>query len=306
MKNENLIGILFDLLSKKKISSSYLAEKYGISKRTVFRYIDDLTMAKVPVYSTRGKGGGITLYDSFKLPASFLTEEEYDAVLSVLESIESQVPDKRLEGAINKIKTSKKSKNIVSIKGKKFLIDTSSWSDANGNLKNKLAVIEKAVEEQNVLHIVYYDRNGNESERDIEPHTVVFKNGLWYVYAYCKKRCEFRLFKTGRIKNIEIKNEKFVRREDEEIDFSKWYEVPEAEEVLLEIEKAALSEAEEWLGIENIFVSGGKNYAKMSFSIDNGLVSKLLGFGSGIKVLSPEKLKREIKTQSENITKMYD
>ena len=85
MKFTIMLAILFDLLAKRKVTAVYLAEKHEISPRTVYRYIDLLSL-NVPIHIKRGRNGGICISDSYKLPMGFMTIEEYDAAIEALEN----------------------------------------------------------------------------------------------------------------------------------------------------------------------------------------------------------------------------
>ena len=85
MKFTILLEILFDLLAKRKVTASYFTEKHEISVRTVYRYIDQLSLC-VPVYIKRGRNGGICISDNYKLPVGFMTKEEYESAIDALET----------------------------------------------------------------------------------------------------------------------------------------------------------------------------------------------------------------------------
>lgn len=297
MKFELMIKILFELLSKKCVKASYLAEKYGVSVRSIYRYISELEIAGVPIYTNRGREGGFSIMDTFKLSSTFLTKDEFNNTIDVLSAITKSVPNKNIESVINKLKSSiKNDYSSFNISSGNLIIDAGPWGDTVG-YKAKLSIIQKAMEEKKQLQIKYHDRNASPSERIINPHTIVFKQGLWYVFAYCTLRNEFRFFKTGRIEYAKLLDSSFER-----IDISKmelplnfWENSVLAEEVTMQIDKKVLSDVEEWLGIENVKEENGKFIANAKLPYDNGLVSKIISFGSGIKVLSPISLKEEVK-----------
>ena len=93
MKFSILLEMVFDLLAKRKVTAVYFAEKFDISVRTVYRYVDDLTLAGVPIQVVRGRDGGICISDSYKLPKGFMTKEEYESAIDALETMYSQLPD---------------------------------------------------------------------------------------------------------------------------------------------------------------------------------------------------------------------
>lgn len=307
MKFEIMLKILFELLAKKTVTATYLADKYEVSTRSIHRYINTLEMAGVPLYTTRGKAGGFSLIDSYRLNSNFLTTKEFEQTLNTLQAFCDSVPNKTLSNVILKLKaTSKNSYENFDLKSGNLVIDAGPWGDTFG-YKTKLLLIEKAIDENLVLTINYHDRNGVVSKRDIEPHVIVFKQGLWYVYAYCRLRKEFRFFKTGRIASANLSNENFTRREiaKNELPLNFWQSNLESLMVKMEIDNKVLSDVEEWLGIENVTVTNEKNYAEVSLPNDDGLVSKIISYGDGIKVLSPNSLVEKIKLKASEIVKKY-
>lgn len=308
MKFEIMLSILFELLSRKSVTAAYLSEKYEISKRTVYRYINSLELAGVPLYSTRGTGGGFSVIDTYRLSSTFMTVKEFNEAINALSTITANVPNKELENVITKLKaTIKNEYSGFDVRCGNLVIDAGPWGDTVG-YKSKLHVIEKAIQDYNLLSITYHDRNGTVTERLIEPHIIVFKQGLWYVYAYCRLRNDFRFFKIGRIEKANISGEKFTRRDikQNELPLDFWHNIVESTLITMEIDKKVLSDVEEWIGTENVQKENEKYIARASLPFDNGLVSKIISFGDGIKVLSPAVLIAEIKKSVNDIKNIYD
>lgn len=307
MKFEIMLGILFDLISKRCVNARYLAEKYEVSVRSIYRYISCLENANVPIYTIRGREGGFAIVDTYKLSSTFMTVEEFNQTISTLSALLENVPNKVLASAVNKLKCSVKHEySGFNVSGGNLIIDAGPWGDTVG-YKSKLAIIEKSIETTTKLFIRYHDRTGQVSERIIEPHVIVFKQGIWYVFAYCNLRKEFRFFKTGRIENATLLKDKFIRQDLSKLqlplDF--WHNSVQAEYIEMQIEKSVLSDVEEWLGIENIETINGKFLAKVSLPYDDGLVYKIMSYGNGIKVLSPKKLKDKIISCAKSIVDKY-
>ena len=308
MKFEIMLSILMELLCKKSVNARYLAEKYEVSIRTIYRYIDSISAGGIPLYTIRGKNGGFALIDTYKLPATFMTVKEFDNVINALSAICEGVPNKVLESALLKLKAVvKKEYSGFDIKSGNLVIDGGPWGDTSG-YKSKLKLLQECVDESLVLNINYHDRNGAISNRTIEPHVIVFKQGLWYVYAYCRLRNDFRFFKTGRIEQAVKTNEKFEKKDisKESLPFDTWHEASESQEVVMEIKESTLSDVEEWLGVENVRLENGKFIARASLCFDNGLVSKIMSFGNGIKVLSPQSLIEKQIECAKNILENYN
>ena len=307
MKYEIMLKILFELMSKKCVKASYLANKYEVSVRSIHRYINSLELAGVPIYTLRGNGGGFSIIDTFKFSSTFLTVNEFEQTINALKAITESVPNKDLSNVINKLKSVMRNDYTgIDIKSGNLIIDAGPWGDAVG-YKVKLSILQKCIENCNLLSITYHDRNGDITERVIEPHVIVFKQGLWYVFAYCHLRNEFRFFKTGRIQQANILEQKFNRRnlEQVELPLNFWSNNVVAKDVVLQIDKKCLSDVEEWLGIENIKTTNGKHIAEVKLPYDSGLISKIISYGNGIKVISPLDLSKEIKKYAQDILDAY-
>lgn len=307
MKYEIMLGILFELLSKKCVKANYLAQKYEVSVRSIHRYINCLEYAGVPIYSVRGSQGGFSVVDTYKLSSTFMTVKEFEQTIDALTTFNNNVPNKELSSVINKLKAVIKNEySGFDIKSGNLIIDAGPWGDTVG-YKSKLLVIQKSIDENKILLVKYHDRNGNVTERTIEPHVIVFKQGLWYVYAFCHLRNDFRFFKIGRIESANVQNEKFERRafSEDSLPLNFWHQDVEATDVALEVDKSILSDVEEWLGIENVKLIDGKYIAEAKLPFDKGLTTKIMSYGDGIKVLKPLELKEDVKNIAKKIIQNY-
>ena len=307
MKYEIMLGILFDLLSKKSVNATYLAQKYEVSTRSIYRYVSCIEMAGVPIYTNRGNGGGISIIDTYRLPASFMTVSEFKQTIDALSAICDEVPNKTLSSALNKLKSTVKNEySGFDVKAGNLIIDGGPWGDTIG-YKSKLIILQQCIDKNKQLLIRYHDRTGEITERTIDPYIIVFKQGLWYIFAYCNLRQDFRLFKTGRIESAQILDKTFVRQDvskmDLPLDF--WHNSVKTEDVVMEIEKSCLSDVEEWLGIENVNEQNGKFIADVKLPYDDGLVTKIISYGKGVRIVSPDDLKEKVKQKAKEIISIY-
>ena len=307
MKFVILLDIFFELLAKRKITATYLAQKHELSVRTVYRYIDILSMT-VPIYVKQGRNGGICISDSYKLPVGFMTKEEYEAAIEALSAMYSQLPEERFLAAQRKLSSRLKSEiRDLTLSGElgSIIVDSSSWGDSR--FKDKIRFMEECIREKAVVEIDYHSRIGENSHRKIEPHVLVFKQGVWYVYAYCQKQSAFRLFRLGRIFSSFLTGESFEKRpfSREDIPLNYWSNEVKSVDVLLEIKESAFADAQDWLGGENLQKHGESWFADLSLPNDSTLVKKIVGLGDGVIVRAPEALRNEVKKQAEKIVKLY-
>lgn len=302
MKTRTLVGILFTLLEKKRVSAGEIAQKYGCSERSIFRYIDELTCSGIPIDVVRGAGGGICISDAFKLPRGLLTREEGLRLSEAIQAMYEQLRDPALLSAAKKLEVQycDEPPSLGNI-----LVDSGSWGDTY-NFSDKLALMDVAIAGQEAVDIDYVNRAGEPSRRRILPHLLVLKQNVWYVFAWCMLRKEFRLFKLGRILAAVRTGKQFERRyfSREDIPLGFW---PAESTVLarFEISPEALPFVQDWLGVENIISDGSRHTAEVLLPDDSSLVGKILSFGAGVKVLSPESLKERVKSEVLRLAEEY-
>lgn len=302
MKSQIMIEILIMLLSGKKVNAAKIAERYEISTRSVYRYIDDLSLCGVPVYVSRGRYGGIKIADTYRLPSGFFTEGEYSAVLNALSAMMSQVSDKNLVSAFEKLQVQQKTeKRELSVSGS-IIVDGGTWGGSK-KFSEKMRICELAVNERKSLIIDYISREGEHSKRVIDPHVLIFKQNIWYVYAFCHTKQTFRTFKIGRIKSAAFTGASFEKREfsRDEIDLDFHYSSDKLVDVTFGIDKSSLADAEDWLGIDNIEPLGNGFTARLSLPDDEGLINKILSYGGKVKVLEPQSLKERVTDAAKKI-----
>lgn len=297
MKYQIMIKMLMLLMVKRKVTAGEIAERFEISVRSVYRYVDELNVAGVPIDVVRGRYGGIFIADTFKLPSGYFTRGEYAAVINALTAMLSTMNDENLSSALEKVQRQQKAdKRELAVCGN-IIVDGGAWGDL-GRFPQKMKICEQAVKDCVSLEIDYVSREGEHSKRIIDPHVLILKQNVWYVYAFCHTRQDFRTFKIGRIKGARLIGGGFVKREisKAEIPLSFEYNSEQLIPVTLEIKKDALADVEEWLGVDNIEPRGNGLIASVALPDDEMLVDKILGFGGKVKVLEPAPLKERVRS----------
>ena len=306
MKYQTMIDMLFTLLLRRRVSAGELAARYDISVRTVYRYIDEMTVAGIPIDVARGANGGIYISDAYKLPKGYMTREEYDRAIGAMQAMESELHDPALESAIRKLSAKAKEERRDGAITGNILVDSGTWGSER-KFSEKLSLLERATAEREALEIDYVARDGQHSRRTILPHLLVYKQNIWYVYAFCRMRGAFRLFKVGRMRSI-VKTGEFFEpmpfsRDDVPLSF--WTDTQQSVEAKFALSPEVLPFAEEWLGIENVYEADGKYYADAVLPDDDSLVEKILSAGAGFKVLSPASLAERVRNESQKIIESY-
>lgn len=206
MKINRLLEIALILLNKNAVTARELADRFEVSTRTIYRDIDELSSAGVPVYTNRGNRGGISLLDDYAINKALLTERERDSLLLALKTLQAtEYPE--IEAILEKIgAVFKKASSADWVR-----IEFSPWG-SGPNEENKFLDIKRAILERKIVTFDYINADGILSHRQIEPVLLLFKSQAWYVWGYCKTRRDFRAFRISRIRHMSVTNESFVRR----------------------------------------------------------------------------------------------
>lgn len=287
-----LVGILSTFLSNDKyVTATELAQKYEMSVRSIYRYVAVLSEGGVPIESQQGRGGGWRIIDTYKVKATYFTDEEYKRLIFALQSFSLQ--DEVIKSVTQKLEGLKRVHNSATVlKNNQFVVD-SSTDIAVGD---KINVLSDAISQKLLCTIEYHSKDGVDTVRTVEPYCLIMKDGAWYVYCFCRLRKGFRYFKVGRIVRLET-GEKFVGREfkaDSSVIETDVLRNKELCQVLLSLDVSALSATEEWLGVSAVAKVGDGYMAKATLPYDDMLVNKVISLGSGVRVERPEKLRRAV------------
>lgn len=307
MKFAITLDILFELLSKRHVTATYLAEKHGISLRTVYRYVELLATA-VPVTVKRGRGGGIYIPDNYKLPVGFFSKEEYDAALQALDIAYGQTANEDFLAVKSKIALEEKSDNralILSSRVDSIMLDSSVWGDTK-TFSDKIRLMEDGIQNKIVLEIEYVTNDDKKHRTRIEPHMLVYRQNVWQIYAFCHALRGFRLFRLSHVVTILKTDYHFTPRpfKREDIPMPCWFR-QEMLQVELEVCDSAVAITQEWLGIENMECIDGKWYAHAELPNDSALPRKIMAMGENVRVISPASLRKKIKTLADTISNYY-
>ncbi len=206
MRQRLLLSILFDLLQSRRATATALAEKYGVSTRTVYRCVDELS-SFLPVHVRRGRLGGVYLSDSYRLPVDFLSKEEYEGVVTALHLAYAERPSESLLSARQKITATSKHlpPRAAAIEAGTLLV----LSTKNDPLADTLQALQIAIKEKKNVRLYYADLP---QELMIEPHALAFVNEQWYLCGFCHTRRGFYLFSLLKIRAVFRTSERFRPR----------------------------------------------------------------------------------------------
>lgn len=296
MQINRLFEIIYILLERKTVTAKELAKKFEVSTRTIYRDIEILSSANIPVYANKGKGGGIGLLNNYVLDKSILSEEEQNQILFALQSME-KISSQDEKSILDKMSSIFNKSRLDWID-----VDFSDWG-TNREQDKDFNLIKIAILKQKLMEFIYYSSYGDEKTRQVEPLQIYFKDKAWYLKAYCRLKQDYRLFKISRIKDINILDETF-ERELPEIKENK----PNFKVIKLEIEiskKLAYRVYDEFKKENIMKKENGDFFVQVEFPENDWVYGYVLSFGEYIKVLSPEYAKDIIKEKLQKSLKNY-
>jgi len=297
MKDNRLFRILYYILEKGKVTANELADKFEVSVRTIYRDIDSISSAGIPIYALQGKGGGIEIAEDFVLSKSLLSENEKQQIMSALQGLDNTTIQRENE-LLTKLSALFKMKNTSWIE-----VDFNNWQN-NKMYEKTFDDIKSAILSKNIISFTYFSSNEKETSRRVKPVRLLFKSQDWYLYALCLLRNDFRYFKLSRIKNLEIHTEKF---DDSFENVILKKETPHENTVHIKVKfdrKVAFRVYDEING-EITEDNDGNLYSEIEIPNDYNLYNYIFSFGDGAEVLEPKEIRMQIKEMINKMAEKY-
>ena len=289
MQESRLFKIVYYLLNKGQATAPELAEKFEVSVRTIYRDVDALSEAGIPVYAEAGRNGGIHLMKDFVLNKTVLSKQEKQEILTALQSIHS-VQNMGSSETLQKLSA------LFRLSSQNWLeVDFSRWGSRESDNK-KFELLKSAVIHKKCMQIRYASSYEAISERVVHPYKLVYKARAWYLQAFCTVRQDWRTFRCNRILDLQILNESFPHRE-----FPKSAESYEgkADQITLRFPKEMTYRVyDEFDETQIQRQDNGDLIVSARMSADKWLVWFLLSFGTQVDVLSPAHLKNALAQQA--------
>ncbi len=309
MKVDRLVSIIMILLDKERIGAQELADMFEVSPRTIYRDIEAINMAGIPVLSTSGVGGGFEIMPNYKIDKKFFSTTDLSAILMGLSSLSNMIRGDELVNALAKVKSfipADKAKDIE-LRTNQVYIDLSPWI-GNRNIQPYLEIVKTALQESKLLSFEYANRYGNKTARTAEPYQLVLKSSYWYFQGYCLVRNDYRLFRLSRISNLQIQEGTFTPRDYQkpQLDFDDILETMQTK-IKIRIHKSVMDRVLDYCFYEH-FTPDGDEYYIVSFPfIENDYYYNILfGFGDKCECLEPLHIRSEIKRRIHDMATIYE
>jgi len=309
MKMDRLVSIILVLLDKERISAQELANMFEVSPRTIYRDIDTINMAGIPVHATSGVGGGFEIMQKYKIDKRFFSVADLSAILMGLSNLSNMIQGHELVNALAKVKSfiPVDSAKDIELKANQIYVDLSPWM-GNRSIQPYLDMIKTALQESRLLSFKYADRYGNKTTRTAEPYQLVLKGSHWYWQGYCHKRNDFRLFKLSRTSNLQIQKKIFTPRDYPKpwLDFADVLSSMQTK-IKIRIHQSVMDRVLDYCTDEYFLPDGDAHYIVNFPFIENDYYYNILfSFGNQCECLEPLHIRSEMRRRIHDIAVLYE
>ncbi len=297
MRESRLFRIVYYLLQNGKATAPELAQKFDVSIRTIYRDIDSISSAGIPIYAAQGKGGGISILNDYTLDKSLFSEQEQELMLSALQGMIATT-----EKNSNELLT--KLSGLFQIKSTNWIeVDFSDWAHRTPQ-QDTFNIIKEAIFQKRIISFCYFSGKGNKEKRNVRPIRLVFKSKSWYLYSFCLLRNDYRFFKLTRIKELEMLSETFTQ------DFTptkteKQIQVENTVAVKLKFDRQAAFRVYDEFTDNITEDSQGNLYVQVDLPDNEVLYSYVMSFSDSVEIIEPQSIREQMKKRLQKMQGKY-
>ncbi len=306
MKIDRLLAITVLLLNRGRISSKELADRFEVSTKTIYRDMETLSRAGIPIASIQGTSGGFEMMERYTIARQFLTPTEISTLAAAVEGVGRAMDDGMLDTLLGKVKALANRSAVE--RGTELLFDFRPWG-RNDSEREKVNLLRQAISESRLAQIRYWNRNGSESDRVIEPVSLVLKGYVWYLYGYCTLRSEFRWFRISRVQELRLLSAHFAHRVTPPLDDDARASEGDSDrlrDVALSFHPAVRYRVSDMFD-PALFTTLEDGWIRVEgrFAEDEGLYAMILSYGDRVRVERPANIAEEIVRRARNLIEQY-
>jgi predicted DNA-binding transcriptional regulator YafY len=301
MKIHRHLGILLYLLVNRYCTAKELSEYFEVSVRTIYRDMEDLSLAGIPVEADQGLGGGYGLRHDYHLDRQLMNSKDLESFVSVLKGLEKTLPDP------DRSKTLQRVEKMLpgDISGNEIIIDMMPWGLGN-DFRLMLNKIYQAIHQKTRMHFTYQKSGSEELSRLVEPYSLVFRGSSWYLFAFCLERNDYRLFRLTRIIDLKRTTDRFEPREDskyQSFEAQNWDQQGHPITIRVDLEQANRVK-EEFRQFEQKWKDDCIEI-QVQYPWHPWVKGYFLSWGSSLEVLAPENIRLEMMDEYKKLVKKY-
>lgn len=306
MKIDRMMTIIVMLLNRKRVTAKELAEKFEVSVRTIYRDIDTIDMAGIPIISYPGNKGGFGIMENYKLNHQLLTPSNLCSLLTALNGINHTFEDIELASSIEKLRNliPKDTARYLDLHMDQIIISLPPWANTPKQ-KQWIKAIRHAINHSHLMTITYRNYANQTSTRQIEPMSIIFKGYTWYLFAYCHLKEDFRIFRISRILDMTLEDTLFQRKK------KSYHDMEEDSKrntinMTLKFAPEVRPRVEDIFPEENIHIlKTGELLVTAQFPDKQWCFSLVLSFGEHVEAIGPEHIRQEITSRIHAMHKKY-
>lgn len=301
MQIDRLIQIIFLFLSHENITAKQLANELNVSTRTIYRDLNILSVAGIPITSQKGYGGGLSLLQGFSLDKSYFTAEEQSNIIQALQILKSSnYPD--ADKALNKVA------GLFShhLQSEWLDVDFSYWGSPEKE-RNNITALERAIINKYVITFTYYNSELTITNQTAEPLKLIFKSHTWYFVAYSRDRNEIRTYRMSRMRDLHITDKLFSRELPKDFSITPTYR----EEYNIPLftlhfsEKIAYKIYDEFQEKYIKKLDDGTLEVTFRYKLSDWTFLYLLSFGEYVEIIEPLEAREMLKEKAQKIASLY-
>lgn len=304
MKLDRLLSITMTLLNQPRVSATELAERFEVSLRTIYRDMESINQAGIPIVSFPGSDGGYEIMSGYRIDKQILSLDDFSSIITALRGAQSATDSSDINGLLERIGA---------------LMPASSSTNGTGNVdldftpvpndKEKIEPLQKAIKELYLVRFDYLDNKGNETERMIEPMGLFLKGYVWYLYGYCLTRSDIRVFRLSRMLNLGSLPHTFVRRpytlQDVEQQFMGKANFTKVRAVL-RFDPEVKTRVRDEFGYDKVIDNPDGTMSVIThYSSTERAVRNILSYSSFVTVIEPSDLIEELTRHIKNMARLY-
>lgn len=297
MRESRLFRIVYYLLQNGKSTAPELAQKFEVSIRTIYRDIDAISSAGIPIYAIQGKRGGISILNDYVLDKSLFSEQEQEQMLTALQGM-TATTGKNTNELLTKLS------GLFRIKATNWIeVDFSDWAHCNPQ-QDTFNIIKEAIFQKRVISFCYFSAKGNKEIRNVRPIRLVFKSKSWYLYSFCLLRNDYRFFKLTRIKELKMLSETFTR-DFTSTKIKKHIQVENTVVVKLKFDKQAAFRVYDEFADKITEDSQGNLYVQVDLPDNEILYSYVMSFSNCVEIIEPQSIREQMKKRLQEMQEKY-
>lgn len=302
MRISRLINIMLILLRKELISARELATLLEVTERTIYRDVEALSMAGLPVYTTRGRNGGIGLLPNYKIAQNFLTASDVRNLLTALSSVQTLIETPEIKATVQKLQAMYGTDEFTEL-----LIQDVNWQGA-AEIKALAQQFSQAIKQHQLVEFMYSDRNGKLSQRQVEPYRLAYKGDRWYLQGYSVERQDFRTFRLARMESVQVLTAEFVPRSLPMAQLAFSDKFPHAELTTITVRAANSVRdvfAERYGSTAIKQLTDGHFAATLTLPNNESAYRFILSLGNKVKIMSGAAFRSGFKTYLAQVNQLY-